>query len=127
NMMLNFFLDNYLFLALATERAEPVRDALAPLPAPPDDGPWANFLRNLDEADLERLAPEELQSVLRAFAPQKNMQIFGRGIRRRLAPMLGGDIQRLKLAYSLLFSLPGAPLICYGDEIGMGEDLTLEG
>ena len=127
NMMLNFFLDNYLFLALATERAEPVRDALARLPPPPDNGQWANFLRNLDEADLERLTPEELQSVLRAFAPQKNMQIFGRGIRRRLAPMLGGDVKRLKLAYSLLFSLPGAPLICYGDEIGMGEDLTLEG
>ena len=72
---------------------------------------------------MERLSPEQQQIVYQAFAPDKDMRIFGRGIRRRLAPMLGGDRNRLKLAFSLLFSLPGDPVIVYGDEIGMGENL----
>src|SRR5690606_33844621 len=84
------------------------------------------FLRNLDEADLERLAPDQMQSVMEAFAPKEEMRIFGRGVRRRLAPMLK-DPARLRMAYSLLFSMPGSPLICYGDEIGMGEDLSQAG
>jgi maltose alpha-D-glucosyltransferase / alpha-amylase len=127
NMMFNFFLNNYLILALATEQAEPVRQAVMRLPPPPDNGQWANFLRNLDEADLERLTPQEMEAVFSAFAPREEMRIYGRGIRRRLAPMLEGDAARLKLAWSLLFSLPGAPVVCYGDEIGMGEDLSLDG
>src|SRR5690606_21418307 len=126
NMMFNFFLDNYLLLALATEKADPVREALARLPPPPHNGQWANFLRNLDEADLERLDSEQMDAVIREFAPSEDMLIFGRGIRRRLAPMLG-NIERLKMAYSLLFSLPGAPVLCYGDEIGMGDDLHMPG
>ena len=124
NMMFNFFLDNYLILALAQQSGEPIRRALNSLPQPPVNGQWANFLRNLDEADLERLAPDEMKTVLDEFAPKEEMRIYGRGIRRRIAPMLGGDVRRLKLAYSLLFSLPGAPMIPYGDEIGMGEDLS---
>jgi len=127
NMMFNFLLDNYLILALAEERAEPIYRGLTLLPQAPLNGQWANFLRNLDEADLERLKPEELETVLRIFAPDENMQIYGRGIRRRLAPMLRGDEQRLKMAFSLLFSMPGSPLIVYGDEIGMGEDLSQKG
>jgi len=127
NAMFNFFLNNYLLLALATGEAEPVRQAVMRLPPPPDNGQWANFLRNLDEADLERLSPQEMEAVFEAFAPREEMRIYGRGIRRRLAPMLQGDPARLKLAWSLLFSLPGAPVLCYGDEIGMGEDLSLEG
>jgi maltose alpha-D-glucosyltransferase/alpha-amylase len=63
--------------------------------------------------------------VFEVFAPDRSMQLYNRGIRRRLAPMLGNDRRRLELAYSLLFSLPGTPMIQYGDEIGMGEDLTL--
>nr|CAD6437826.1 alpha-amylase [Rhizobium sp. Q54] len=126
NMMFNFFLDNYLLFGLAQKKAEPIRDALSRLPPPPMNGQWANFLRNLDEADLERLTPEHMQVVLNEFAPEQDMRIFGRGIRRRLAPMLG-DPARLRMAYSLLFSMPGAPLICYGDEIGMGEDLSQSG
>jgi maltose alpha-D-glucosyltransferase/alpha-amylase len=127
NMMFNFFLDNYMILALARGEAAPIRDALSRLPPPPESGQWANFLRNLDEADLERLEPDQMASVLSAFAPDEDMRIYGRGIRRRLAPMLGGDLARLKLAYSLLFSLPGAPMLCYGDEIGLGDDLTRKG
>lgn len=126
NMMFNFFLDNYLLLALAQEEAAPLREALARLPPPPPNGQWANFLRNLDEADLERLDPDEMAAVLAEFAPKEDMRIFGRGIRRRIAPMLG-DARKLRMAWSLLFSLPGAPVICYGDEIGMGEDLTRQG
>ncbi len=63
--------------------------------------------------------------MFKAFGPDKNMQLYDRGIRRRLAPMLGGDERRLKLAYSLMFTLPGTPVIRYGDELGMGDDLRL--
>lgn len=127
NMMLNFFLNNYLFLALADESSEPIYRALSLLPLAPPNGQWANFLRNLDEADLERLNKDELERVFRAFAPDEKMRIYGRGIRRRLAPMLGGDLRRLKMAFSLLFSMPGSPVVVYGDELGMGEDLEQHG
>jgi len=63
--------------------------------------------------------------VFKTFGPDKNMQLYDRGIRRRLAPMLGGDERRLKLAYSLMFTLPGTPVVRYGDELGMGDDLRL--
>ena len=135
-MLFNFLLDNYLFLAFARESAEPVVEGLRLLPQIPTEGQWVNFLRNLDELDLERLTRSAREDVFEAFAPDEEMQIYGRGTRRRLAPMLaaaGGDSpeesddRRLRLAFSLLFSLPGTPLFVYGDEIGMGEDLSLEG
>lgn len=125
--LLNFLMTNYLFLALARKEAEPVRFALELLPKIPRDCHWINFLRNLDELDLERLSQEQREEVFQAFAPDEDMQIYGRGIRRRFAPMLGGDLSRMKLAYSLLFALPGSPAIVYGDEIGMGDDLSLPG
>ncbi|RDE10480.1 alpha-amylase family protein [Pelagibacterium lacus] len=125
NMMFNFYLDNYLLLALAREDGRPVHHALSALPQPPANGQWANFLRNHDEADLERLEAGEMADVLDAFAPEETMRIYDRGIRRRLAPMLGGDRDRLKMAYSLLFSMPGCPVITYGEELGMGDDLDL--
>jgi maltose alpha-D-glucosyltransferase/alpha-amylase len=83
------------------------------------------FLRNHDELDLGRLTKPQRDLVLRKFGPDKNMQLYDRGIRRRLAPMLGGDRRRLELAYSLMCTLPGTPVIRYGDEIGMGDDLEL--
>ena len=126
-MLFNFALNNYLWLAFARGEAEPIIRLLRQLPALPDSAQWANFLRNLDEVDLERLSDEERQEVFEAFAPDEGMRIFGRGIRRRLAPMLGGDQRRLELAYSLLFTLPGTPVLVYGDEIGMGEDLSRKG
>ena len=82
------------------------------------------FLRNHDELDLGRLTDEQRRG-LRRFGPEQGMQLYDRGIRRRLAPMLGGDRRRIELAYSLMFTLPGTPVMRYGDEIGMGDDLSL--
>jgi maltose alpha-D-glucosyltransferase/alpha-amylase len=127
NVLLNFLLDAYLVLALADEQAEPIREVLDILPETPEGGQWANFLRNYDELNVGRLSREDQRRVFERFAPDEEMRIYGRGIRRRLAPMLDGDPDRIRLAYSLLFSLPGAPLIVYGDEIGMGDDLGLPG
>jgi maltose alpha-D-glucosyltransferase/alpha-amylase len=124
NLLFNFLLDNYLFLAFARGEAEPLRWVLQLLPERPETGQWANFLRNLDELDLERLTESEREEVYRAFAPEERMRVYGRGIRRRLAPMLRGDRRRLEMAYSLLLTLPGAPVLFYGDEIGMGDDLS---
>lgn len=123
-LLLNFSLANYLFLALARESSEPLRRILELLPRPPRMGQWANFLRNHDELDIEQLSLTEREEVYAAFAPKENMRIYQRGIRRRLAPMLGGDPARIRMSYSLLFSLPGTPVILYGDEIGMGDDLS---
>ncbi len=126
HLLYNFLLNNLLFLAFATGRAEPLERCLRLLPAIPENAQWMNFLRNLDELDLERLSDEERDMVYQAFARDRDMRIFGRGIRRRLAPMLN-DRRRLESAFSVLFSLPGTPLIVYGDELGMGEDLSLDG
>jgi maltose alpha-D-glucosyltransferase/alpha-amylase len=126
HLLYNFVLTNYLFLAFATEQAEPISRALRLLPPVPETGRFVNFLRNLDELDLERLSDSERGQVFRAFAPEPDMIIFGRGIRRRLAPMLATR-HKLELALSLLCSMPGAPLLIYGDEIGMGDNLALEG
>jgi maltose alpha-D-glucosyltransferase / alpha-amylase len=125
NLMLNFVLSEYLFLALAEKSARHLYEVLELLPRPPASGQYANFLRNHDELDLERLDPEDRELVCEEFAPDENMRIFGRGIRRRAAPMLAGDQRRIRLAHSLLFAMPGTPIIYYGDEIGMGEDLSL--
>jgi len=127
NVMMNFLLSAHLVLALADGKAEPIRRVVNLVPDPPGTGQWANFVRNYDELNLGRLPAADKQTVFEAFAPDESMRIYGRGIRRRLAPMLGGNRDRIELAYSLLFSLPGIPLIVYGDEIGMGEDLSLPG
>ena len=88
---------------------------------------WATFLRNHDEIDLSRLTADQRDDVFAEFGPEERMRLYDRGIRRRLAPMLGGDRRRLELAYSLQFTLRGTPVLRYGDEIGMGEDLALAG
>ncbi len=124
-MVFAFRLNQALVLALARQDARPIAATLRQLPALPQHGQWATFLRNHDEVDLGRLTAEERQEVFAAFAPEPDMQIYGRGIRRRLAPMLGGNRRRLELAYSLLLSMPGTPVIRYGEEIGMGENLGL--
>lgn len=125
HIIFNFILNQYFYLAMARRSAEPVRDILRQMPPLPPTAQWANFLRNHDELDLGRLSDSERQEVFDAFGPDPDMQLYGRGLRRRLAPMLGGDKARLRMAYSLVFSLPGTPVLYYGEEIGMGEDLSL--
>src|SRR4029078_736959 len=87
----------------------------------------AAFLTNPDEASLGRLVGHEHDEVFAEFGPDEDMQLYGRGIRRRLAPMLGNDRRRVELAYALQFRPRGTPVVRYGEEIGMGEDLSLEG
>ncbi len=125
HLMFNFPVNQRLFLALATGKAGPIGAALSALPGTDVRSQWANFLRNHDELDLGRLPDEEERLVYERFAPDPAMRLYDRGIRRRLAPMLEGDPSRLKLANSLLLTLPGTPVIWAGDEIGMGDDLSL--
>lgn len=124
-LLFNFLLNRDLFLSLAIESPDPLILALEELPAIPNLGQWVNLLRHHDELNLSRLTEQERQTVFGAFAPDEGMQVYGRGLRRRLAPMMKNDRRRLELAYSLLFSLPGTPMIFYGEEIGMGENLDL--
>ena len=84
-------------------------------------------MRNHDELTLDKLSDDERAEVFAAFGPEETMQVYGRGLRRRLPPMLDGDPRRVRMVYSLLFSLPGTPVLFYGEEIGMGEDLDAEG
>jgi maltose alpha-D-glucosyltransferase/alpha-amylase len=125
--LFNFHMNRYLFLGLAEESADPIRFGMDQLPSIPGEGQWVNFLRHHDELNLSRLTTKERERVFAAFGPEPRHQVYGRGLRRRLAPMLDGNPARLKLAYSLLFSLPGAAMIFYGEEIGMGENLDLHG
>ena len=125
HMLFDFLLNPKLWLALAREDAEPVAEGLRNAPRFPAMAQRATFLRNHDELDLSRLPKEQQQEVFRAFAPKPQMQLFDRGVRRRLAPMLGGDRRRIELAYSLQFTMPGTPVLRYGEEIGMGENLDL--
>lgn len=125
HMLFNFLLNQYLILALAHQQAEPLRKGLCKPPPLPKSAQWANFIRNHDELTLDKLSKAQQKEVFQVFAPEKHMQIYGRGIRRRLPPMLAGDQRRIRLAYSLMLSLPGTPVLRYGEEIGMGDDLSL--
>ncbi|HEY0606778.1 MAG TPA: alpha-amylase family protein [Herpetosiphonaceae bacterium] len=125
DMLFNFLVNQQLFLALARGKAAPLIKSLKSLPQIPKWCQWASFLRNHDEIDLGRLSDKERQEVFAQFGPEPDMQLYDRGIRRRLAPMLGGDRRRIAMAYSLMFTLPGAPVLRYGEEIGMGDDLSL--
>src|SRR3979490_2934359 len=125
HMMFNFQVNQNLFYALASADTRPLVKALKATKPRPATAQWGLFLRNHDELDLGRLTEEERQIVFAAFGPKKEMQLYDRGIRRRLAPMLDGDQRRLELAYSLLFTVPGPPVTRYGDEIGRGDDLSL--
>ncbi len=124
-MMFNFQVNQNLFYALAAADWRPLAKAMAKTKPRPSTAQWGTFLRNHDELDLGRLTEEQRQAVFKAFGPEKNMQLYDRGIRRRLAPMLAGDRRRIELAYSLMFTLPGTPVLRYGDELGMGDDLEL--
>src|ERR1700677_35101 len=124
-MMFNFAVNQHLFYALASGGSRPLAKALKDTQVTDATAQWGQFLRNHDELDLGRLTKAQRNKVFAAFGPEKNMQLYDRGIRRRLAPMLQGDRRRLELAYSLMMSLPGTPVLRYGDEIGMGDNLKL--
>ena len=125
HMQFAFLLNQQLWLSLAREQAEPLENVIRTLPTAPPDNAWATFLRNHDELSLDKLTEPQREEVFAAFAPDDAMQLYGHGIRRRVAPMLGGDRDRLRMVWSLLFSLAGTPVLLYGDEIGMGENLEI--
>jgi trehalose synthase len=126
-MQFDFITMQRLYLSLARGDAGAVVEALTARPAMSPDSQWATFVRNHDELTLDKLSDDERQEVFDAFGPEERMQVYGRGLRRRLPPMLDGDPRRVRMVYSLLFSLPGTPVLFYGEEIGMGEDLDAEG
>lgn len=125
--LFNFILAGAVFSALARQDAGSLADHLRDTPVPPESAQWLTFLRNHDELNLSRLPKDEKADVMDTFAPQQPMRIFGRGIRRRMPPMVNGDRRQIELAYSLLLTLPGTPVLLYGEEIGMGDDLSVEG
>jgi len=123
-MAFHFPLLPRLFLALVRGDARPIIQAVTATHPLPDGCQWATFLRNHDELALSTLEEHERATVLDACAPDTAMRLHG-GIRRRLAPLLGNDRARIEVAFSLLLSLPGSPVLYYGDEIGMGDDVRL--
>lgn len=124
NMLQNFFLRGYMLLALVHGDSTPLLKGLDVLPVSHDAFQWLSFLSSHDELNLERLRPDDIAAILEALAPDPHARIYGRGIRRRLAPLLG-DRRCFEMLYSLLFTLPGAPAIVWGDEIGIGDNLDL--
>jgi glycosidase len=126
-MQFDFVGMQQLYLSLARQDAGAVAGALRSRPPIPRDAQWATFVRNHDELTLDKLSDDERAEVFAAFGPDPDMQLYGRGLRRRLPTMLGGDPRRVRMVYSLLFSLPGTPVLFYGEEIGMGENLAAEG
>jgi trehalose synthase len=126
-MQFDFVTNQALYLALAREDARPVAASLLSRPALESSNQWGNFVRNHDELNLNQLTEEEREFVFEQFAPDESMRLHGRGIRRRLPPLIDSDPRRLAMVYSLMFSLPGAPVLYYGEEIGMGENLDLPG
>ncbi|MER5407204.1 alpha-amylase family protein [Streptomyces sp. NPDC002769] len=126
-MCFDFIGMQQMYLSMAREDAGPLAAALRDRPAAPRDAHWATFVRNHDELTLDKLSDDERAEVFAVFGPDKDMQLYDRGLRRRLPPMVDGDRRRVELAYSLLFTLPGTPVLFYGEEIGMGENLAAEG
>jgi trehalose synthase len=124
HMQFDFIGMQRLYLSLARTDFGPLVEALQKRPQPQPESQWASFVRNHDELTLDKLSEEERQEVFAAFGPEPEMQIYGRGLIRRLPPMLDGDLRRIKMVYSLLFALPGTPVLFYGEEIGMGENLA---
>jgi maltose alpha-D-glucosyltransferase/alpha-amylase len=127
HMVLDFLGNQALYLALARGEAEPLARALRAFPELPQTASLGRFVRNHDELTLDKLSEDERNEVFARFGPDPGMQLYGRGIRRRLPTMLGGDERAMRMVYSLAFSLPGTPVLFYGEEIGMGENLDIDG
>ncbi len=115
-----------IFLSLRTEDNYPITDIISQTPEIPPEGQWALFLRNHDELGLEMVTEEEKDYLFKAYANDPGTK-FNTGINRRLAPLLNNDRRKIELLHALLFSLPGSPVIYYGDEIGMGDNVYLGG
>jgi maltose alpha-D-glucosyltransferase/alpha-amylase len=124
HMSFHFPLMPRLFMSIRMEDRFPIVDILAQTPSIPDSTQWALFLRNHDELTLEMVTDEERDYMYRAYT-QDRLARLNLGIRRRLAPLLGNDRRRIELMNGLLFSLPGTPVLYYGDEIGMGDNIFL--
>ena len=124
HMAFHFPLMPRLFMSLRMEDRVPIVDILQQTPPIPETAQWALFLRNHDELTLEMVTDEERDYMYRMYA-QANQARLNLGIRRRLAPLVGNDRRRIELLTALLLSLPGTPVIYYGDEIGMGDNVYL--
>ncbi|HOA25045.1 MAG TPA: maltose alpha-D-glucosyltransferase [Aggregatilineales bacterium] len=124
HMAFNFPVMPRIFMALRSGDATKLREIIAQTPPIPPGTTWCNFLRNHDELTLEMVTPEERQWMWEQYAPEPRMRL-NLGIRRRLAPLLDNNMDKILLANRIMFSLPGAPIIYYGDEIGMGDNIYL--
>ena len=113
-----------IYMALTKGRVEDMVEILRRTPPIPENCQWCTFLRNHDELTLEMVTEEERQWLWEKYAPEPRMRL-NLGIRRRLAPLLDNDRRKIELAHSLLLSLPGSPILYYGDEIGMGDNIWL--
>ena len=124
NMCYHFPVMPRLYMALAKEDSQPIIDIMEQTPSIPQNCQWAMFLRNHDELTLEMVTEREREFMWNYYAPDKRARI-NMGIRRRLAPLVGNDRRKIELLNSFLMSLPGAPIIYYGDEVGMGDNIYL--
>jgi len=124
HMAFHFPLMPRMFMAVRMEDRYPIIDILAQTPTIPESCQWAIFLRNHDELTLEMVTDEERDYMYRVYAADTQARI-NLGIRRRLAPLLGNDRRKIELMMSLLFAMPGTPVVYYGDEIGMGDNIYL--
>jgi trehalose synthase len=127
HMVLDFIGNQALYLSLARGSAEPLARALREFPQIPETASLGRFVRNHDELTLDKLSEDERAEVFARFGAEASLQLYGRGLRRRLPTMLDGDERAIRMVYSLVFSLPGTPVLFYGEEIGMAENLAIEG
>lgn len=124
HMNFHFPLMPRMYMALARGDRTSIMDVLADTPEIPANCQWGTFLRNHDELTLEMVTPEDREFMWDFYAPQDRMRL-NLGIRRRLAPLMDNDRRRIELLYSMLFTLPGTPVLYYGDQIGMGDNIHL--
>jgi maltose alpha-D-glucosyltransferase/alpha-amylase len=124
HMCFHFPLMPRLFMALKTGLRDAVVEIMGRTPTIPDTCQWCIFLRNHDELTLEMVTEQERQFMWQAYAPEPRMRL-NLGIRRRLAPLLDNDRRKLELLNAILFTMPGSPILYYGDEIGMGDNIWL--